>query len=111
MESLSHPVARWKLTLTLPTGWTEISARLNINCEVKQITLKNPELGTKTGQLLLYDELGAKIFDGTAKAESATHVLIAAATYIKLAGVSTLTIVASGVQGTPKTFYVLIYGT
>jgi hypothetical protein len=109
-ESLMRPIARYKYTMVLPTGGTSISTKLDqVNGEIKQVTFKTPALGSKTGTVYAYDELGAELWNSGAKAQSSTHTLISAATYAILSGISTLTVTVSGAQASPVTFTVILY--
>lgn len=111
MESLARPVCRYKYAMTIPTGLTQISTRLEFNADIRQIILKVPVLaGVVTATMKIYDVFGAVIFDSTAKAHSTTHLLVSGAIYTPLAGENTLEITLSAAESEPKTIDVLIYG-
>lgn len=112
-ESLSHPVARYKYTMILPAGVKAITAKIDKNLDVKQIILKTPVMvGTPTTVVTIGDEIGAVLYTSAAKAHDSTHVLLAAAAYLPLAGRTYVTVTLSAaVAASPTTITVLIYGT
>lgn len=110
-QSRAHPVARLKETLILPAGDTEISSRIDINCEVKQIVIRVPALEGETVKVQLLDELGAQLYESASQSESGIRTLFSSAPVLPLAGISTLNLVITNALSANATFTVLIYGT
>ncbi len=111
-QSRAHPIVRLKATQILLAGETEVSSRLNINCKVKQITFKVPELGGANARIILLDEMGAEIYNSGAQAQDGIKVLFDTEPNISLVGnTTTLKVVISSAQGSNVTFVSLIYGT
>ena len=111
-ESLSHKVARYKYTLTIPPGQAAISTYIMTNIDVKQLVMKTPIIvGTPTTTMTILDELGGTLYTSAAIAHDTTTVLLTAASFIPLVGRSTLTLTLSAAVAAPTTITVLVYGT
>ncbi len=110
MESLAKPIARIMYTMTIPTGLKIIDGKIpNFNCDVSQITYQFPAMGGANARIILFDELGAEIYNSGAQSTPATDVLNPSSV-IHLAGLSTLRVTISAAQSAPVVLYVLIYG-
>lgn len=111
-ESLSNPVVKAKIGLTVSIGSVSIATKLILNSLIRIATVHIPGLSGQTALLEIIDEQGGTIYSSGAMVENGVRVLGTTTNYLfPIAGGFTVKITLSASQSTEKTVTVILYGT